>query len=139
RPPDRDVQFDRVTNTAFLLRKLDDESKRIMLPTLVVAEYLQGTPVAYQLSEFAVLAQQFAVLSYDAACARMTGQVWNRENWGIIEDGNRQWLKVDVGIVATAIIHGAECIYTGDRAAFERIAGGRIQIRDIPLPDLFPG
>ena len=141
KPPEKDVQLDKVINTGFLMRKLDDESKRIMLPTLVVTEYLQGTPVAFQPSEFAVLTTQFVVHSFDPACARLAAQLCNRESHGHDMQGDTDWqsFKTDIGIVATAIIHNAECIYTGERPVFERIAAGRIRILDVPLPDLFGG
>jgi hypothetical protein len=46
--------------------------------------------------------------------------------------GERHILKSDCYIIATAIIHGADSIVTGNVKEYRRLAGARIKIMDVP-------
>lgn len=72
------------------------------------------------------------VAPLDAAAGVLAAQLANAARSGSANVGDRHVLKSDCYIIATAIVHGADAIVTGNVREFRNLAGGRIKVFDIP-------
>lgn len=119
--------------TRRFLRALRNEQTTLMIPAPALAEYLQGFPQAKRQAQLAHLEEFFYLPAFDSASAYLAAGLSRQ---GSVREayraGNRQAVKTDVQIIATAIVHGAQRILTHDVGDFRRIAGSRIQVTDVP-------
>jgi len=128
--PDQELMIGR---TQRYLRQLTRDNARVMVPSVVVGEYLQGFPSSERDAQLEALSANFFLPSYDARCASLAAQlqgVGQPSSQG--QPGVRITFKSDVQIIATAICHGASMIVTANHDEYRRIAGGRIIVSDVP-------
>ncbi len=118
---------------------------RVMLPAIVVTEYLAGVnpsehekQVEYLSKHFFIPAADLKVAARAAAYAFERGKrrkknasSRKKKPTGKVQK-SRNEVRCDELIVATAIMHDADKIVTGDINHFTTIAQGRIIIEDIP-------
>lgn len=110
---------------------------RVMIPSVVAAEYLAGfasdTERAKQMTQ---LERFFYVPPLDAPAATIAASLFAniKGATSAAAAGGRQALKTDCYVVATAIVHGASTIVTSvdELQLFTRIAGGRIKVIEVP-------
>lgn len=127
-----------VTRTAALIRRLADKKARIMVPAPALTEFLVGLPPALRSPK--ILTDLFAVGSFNAHCAQIAADLQaDSDRMKEIRQQHqvqRQCLKVDTMIIATAIAYNSTAIYTNDLGHFQALSQGLIPIREIPpLPD----
>ena len=90
------------------------------------------------------------IAGFDAKAANITADMmrdvfedWKKEKVNQPESDyaqrSRQIIKSDVIVLATAVAHGGTILYTTDEGVFSRLAGGRIDVKPLPLlePMLF--
>lgn len=131
-----------VERTKRYLDSLKDENETLMIPTPVVAEYLQGFDRDAQPDQLDKLQRYFFLPSFDVASACLAAEISSGKtvptSYG---PGDRDSIKTDVQIIAIAIVHRADLIVTHNVSEFSRLAGDRIQISDVPSvpqqPQLF--
>ena len=77
-PPDRP---DMVERCVALIESLSKNRARIMLPSVVVAEYLTDFPFEQQEAQYRVLERHFFIAPFDAAGAAIAAQIYSRRRW----------------------------------------------------------
>lgn len=124
-----------VERTERYLRYLDAENETVMIPSPVIAEYLQGFDASGRAREVAALQRAFFIPSFDLPSAALAAELTDKADAKQLRKTsreNRQALKVDVQIAATAIVHGASQIVTHNIGDFKTITGGRIKVTEVP-------
>ena len=135
-----------VSRTNSYIRHLSKEKTKIILPAPVIAEYLVGFSAEEQKIQEEILQKYFIIVSFDYKAARLASELERAKSPRDIQAEfgiDRQNVKTDVQIVATAIVFGAHAIVSHDDH-MKVIAGDRIKIIDVPsiseqLPLQLPG
>ncbi|HTU22500.1 MAG TPA: hypothetical protein VMG10_30965 [Gemmataceae bacterium] len=108
----------------------------IMIPAPAVTEYLVAFDPDEQQRQLQVIERSFFVAAFDLPAARMAARILGRrlEMHRIESDHcvRRQQLKVDVFIVATAIVHHAERLISHDAHMGKLAEGTSLQVCEIP-------
>jgi len=130
-----------IGRTRRYLAGLSKDGVRIMIPAVVVGEYLEGFPPEEQGRHLAVLKANFFLPAFDAKCAEIASQLRAAASRQTsVSPGMRRAAKADAQIIATAIAHNAELIVTGNLTEYRRLSNGRIKVSDVPdvweQPDL---
>lgn len=128
-----------------LLEKLDGEEADILVPTVVVGEFLAGVPKTQHTELLNVLNRRFQLPPYDVRVAAVAAGLWRdyaertpalREQIQTDFPGTpRVKIKADVQILATALVRKAEVLYTHD-GPLATLAAGMIEVRELPPPPL---
>ena len=128
------------------LERLASENQRIMIPTVVLAEYLVKVPVEDHAAEVNRIQAIYRVFPFDVKAASISADIGGSltyqstvnqfaETQHVTREEARQLVKVDVMIVATAIANNAERIISED-PHIRSIAGTRIPVDPIPPVDV---
>ena len=132
-------QADMIKRTETLLKQLDRNKTRIVVPSIALGEFLLGIPLEQHMATVAIFKKRFMVAPYDAQAAEIFVQLWNSYNNQTHQDNeekpSRTFLRADAMIVATAIARDVDTIYTDD-PWFEKFAGLSVhvdKISDIPI------
>jgi predicted nucleic acid-binding protein len=128
----RAAQIGMVDRTRRFLRWLFKANDLVMVPAVVVSEYLHNFPAFEHARQLRVLEENFVISPFDIRCAAVASEMQSAGRVTVGVPGARQTLKADTQIIATAICHGARAIVTADVAEFFRLAKGRIAILDVP-------
>jgi predicted nucleic acid-binding protein len=132
--PGQEFMIDR---TKRFIKHLDEKRIKILIPTVVYAESLMRIPKELHPMIQNLVERSFIISPFDAKAASIFAEVWQKgkENGtikGLIKEGSeRDFIKFDSQIIATAISLGAECIYSQD-SDLTKLANGLIDIREIP-------
>lgn len=126
-----------VDRTQRYIQNLAASRTRVMIPSVVAAEYLAGfNSEPERAAQMAQLERFFYLPPLDAPAATVAATLFEnvRDLSPRTPPGWRQRLKADCYIVATAVTHGASTIVTtsDEHANFSRIAGGRIKVIEVP-------
>ena len=131
-------QQDMIARAKNYLEHLDDNGDRVLLPAIVVAEFMMRIPEEHHATFVNLMRKSFFPAPFDTAAAMAFSKVWRSkkstdEVQALIDDPavRREELKADCMIVATAIAHKADAIITHDKklAVF---ADGFIKCSEIP-------
>lgn len=122
------------TAKAFIKQCYQD-NVQVMVPSIVVAEFLIPIPVEKHNSILINLSNSFMIPSFDNACASIFAEIWNSKknikeefkNGGV----TREKFKADCLILAVAIKNKADCIYSYDDGLV-KIAKGYIKVKEMP-------
>lgn len=134
---------DLVARCVQLLRKYRSERRPIMVPSVVLAEYLVGCEKSSRETQRDIIGKNFFIAPFDAKAAAIAADLYDksmvdeiRTEMGI----GKQCIKADIKILATAIAHGASHIYVNDEQ-MRVLAQGKIIVNGIPTleRDLFMG
>ena len=129
----RAAQTAMIDRTRRWLARLARENEQIMVPAVVVGEYLHGFPLEQRDAQFQAISRDFFLPAFDARCAAKAAELHQIAGPPARrEPGARVTFKADVQIIATAICHGATVIVTGNLDEYRRIAGDRIRVTDVP-------
>jgi predicted nucleic acid-binding protein len=129
--PDRP---DLVERCIHLIETISNRTGGVMIPSIVLSEYLVGLPFVDQARSVSVFKKHFFVAPFDAKAAEIAAEIYSRVEFGKIKAQSnqcRQCVKADIKIIATAIAHGAARIYTDDDH-FRSMACGKILVENIP-------
>jgi len=131
---------DYLRRARWLFEELDRDDARIIVPAVVVAEYLTNVPEHLRMGVLAEFTGRFFVAPFDAKCAPVSARLWQkgRKARARRNPGDRKCLRADTLIIATAYVHGAREFYSGD-AKCRKLADGLMDPKDLPdiAPDLF--
>jgi len=126
----------------WLFEELDRDDARIIVPAVVVAEYLTTVPEHLRMGVLTKFTRRFFVAPFDAKCPPLSARLWQkgRKTRAGRNPGERKCLRADTLIIATACVHGAREFYSGD-AKCRKLAEGLMDPKDLPdiAPDLFAG
>lgn len=124
-----------IERTQRYLKYLDKENESIMIPSPVIAEYLQGFDSPGRAGQLANLQKLFFIPSFDLPSAALAAELTDKAGMKNVRQNSsesRQALKVDVQIAAIAIVHGATHLVTHNIKDYEAIVGSRIRVIEVP-------
>jgi len=115
-----------------LIHQLDEQKATLLLPSVVVAEYLCGIEPEKHGAVLAELQQRFLTPPFDVRASAMAAQLWLRHReLPKAEQAERTVLKADVLIIASAKLAGAVRFYSHD-ATCRKIAAQIMDASDLP-------
>lgn len=119
----------------WLIDFLEAEDAQIIVPAIVLSEYLCPIDVADHPATIAAFTKRFLVLPFDVLCASIAAELFQQGNVGRVKGAPdaRKVLRADSLIVATAARHGAKVFYSHDRDC--RSLAKKIttwEVRDLP-------
>lgn len=134
----RPSQQGMVQKTQLFLNQLNETKVRIMIPSIVIAEFLMAIPFELHFQTSSLFQKKFIIEPFDLQAASKFAQIWQDKNQSgkvkqIKQELNlgKQELKADCMIVAIAVAKGADCIYSHD-SGLKKFAEGTIEVREIP-------
>lgn len=134
-----------------LIAELEEQEDDILVPAVVVSEFLAGVPKSQHTELLKVLSRRFQLPPFDVRAAAVAAGLWRdaaernphlrdqiREAF---PDTPRVRIKADIQILGTALARNADVLYTND-GALRMIAEGLIDVRGLPpapptQPDFF--
>jgi predicted nucleic acid-binding protein len=126
----RSAQEEMIERTRRYLRSLQEGNTKIMVPTAALTEYLQGFELEDRKRQLQALERHFVIPAFDLPAAYLAAGLARKA--GNVKGIPRQTVKTDIQIIATAIVNRAERIITDERAHFEQLADGKIEISEVP-------
>jgi predicted nucleic acid-binding protein len=130
----KDGRADLVERCVRLIEWVESDGGSIIVPSIAAAEYLIGCSPESRELQRKELFENFFVAPFDGRAAAIAADLYDRNLVAIARKGAnapRQSLKADFNVIATAIAHGASCIYAGDNH-MEAFACGRIPVKTAP-------
>lgn len=124
-------QEEMIARTRRYISSLRAQNDLIMIPTPALAEYLQGFDTDERKRQLQVLERHFFIPAFNLPAAYLAAGLARNA----AHDNDtipRQTVKTDIQILATAIVSGATQLVTHEKAHFERLAAGRIEILEVP-------
>ncbi len=126
----------------WLFEQLDNEGAQVLIPSVVLAEYLTLVDPKKHRDVIAELSTRFIIPPFDVQCASLAAEpfVEGKQSRQMDEPGARKCLRADCLIVATAAVHGARILYSGDGKCRNLAAAApNLQAQDLPTipPSLF--
>lgn len=138
------TQANMIERTKLYIATLAEQRATIIVPTVVLAEYLEGVSEGDMAGEIGALHRGFVVEPFDPFAAKIAAVLRQNEEVRDLykrddDSVHKTCIKVDVMVVATAIATEADFIVSHD-SHLATIAAGRIEIRQVPegsrQPDL---
>ena len=117
-------QPDKVKHARYLFENLEKEKAQIVVPSIVVAEFVIPLKTSKEREEMIVrLQKRFLIAPFDAKDAAVAADLWHdgKKTREMRQPGARVRLKADAMIVATAYGHGAQAFYTDDDDCFNMV------------------
>jgi predicted nucleic acid-binding protein len=124
-----------------LFEDLDQSDARVMIPSVVVAEFLAGVPKPQHGNLLDVLNRRFQIPPFDTRTAALAAELWREaaERNPHLKDQVKEAfpgtekakIKADIMILATALARNADILYTHD-GPLAKVAEGRIDVRQLP-------
>jgi predicted nucleic acid-binding protein len=123
-------QMDMISKTERFLHWLDKNQFRVVIPSIVVAEVLQGIPDHKRDDFLSALRTSYVIVPFDALAAVHFARISMKI---IIPDGGltRTILKADRLIVATAAAKKVHCLYSND-SGVAKVAEGFVKVSEMP-------
>jgi predicted nucleic acid-binding protein len=135
KPPTEPDQIEFHRRAQILLQMLAREKAKIIIPSIVLAEYLIGIEASRHPDVIASFQRLFFCPPFDVRCAAVAASLWQLHH--TLPEGEkmqRRVLKADVMIIATAKVAGARMLFTGDRGC-RNLARNIMDARDLPTHD----
>jgi predicted nucleic acid-binding protein len=129
-------QTEMISRATALLAQFDKDGTRVVIPSIVLGEFLLGLPVDEHPRYQELINRRFIVVPYDLRASLQFSKLWHRKSDAkVIETikqggATRTELRADTMIVATALAAGATCIY-GHDTRVSKLADGFIPFQDI--------
>ena len=130
-------QEEMIPRSKALFDRLDKSDKKLLIPSIVLGEFLIRMPSETHLTAVNLIDRSFMVAQYDIRAATLYAKIWrskqSEDQLNELRDSGktRQGLNADRMIVATAIAYGAECIYSHDKGV-QVFGDGFIDVRCVP-------
>lgn len=123
-----------------LVQRYADAKQPIIIPAIVLAEYLAGTSSERSRSILDIATKAYRIAPFDMVCAKVAADLYDKRIFDATLLGNRvsrDALKDDYKILATAIVHGGNQLYTSDPwiAKVDQSKASR-NVKVLPLPNL---
>ena len=123
-----------------LFELLERDKARVIVPSIVLAEFLVGVAPEEHTKVMEQFRQTFYCPPFDVAASVIAADLWRKHaTYDPKDKQQRKILKADVLIIATAKVAGAQCFYTHDDKC-RKLASEVMEARDLPTHDerLFP-
>lgn len=130
---------EKIKQAKYLFTQFKENSISVILPALVIAEFLMPVPVNEHTIIINLFDTHFVIAPFDTAAASKFSEIWQvKKDRGvlkkIIESGKtKNEMRIDNLIVATAVVKKAEAIYSEDDG-LKAFAQDFIQV--LPLPEV---
>lgn len=135
----KDSQHDMVERTRAFLCYLEKQRVRIIIPAPVLWEFLSGIPPERRPDTLELLQRSWRIVPFDAMAAVIAADLWSGlPSPPSMDPGERVRMKVDLQIIATAIRHGADIVFSEEKR-MRGYAQGRIEVSEmvaIPVQSL---
>lgn len=118
-----------------MLDDLQKQNIKMMIPSVVYAEFLMKIPAELHLLTGNLLQKSYLIPPFDTQAASLFAQIWQSKN-DIIQDlkssenNSKNKIKVDCMIIATALARSADCIISDDNG-LHTLAEGYIESKYI--------
>ena len=132
-----------VNRAQALFEDLDESDADIMVPAVVVSEFLAGAPKPHHSGLLEVLNRRFQLPPFDVRTAAVAAGLWrdaaerNPHLREVVREAfpgtEKAKIKADMMILATALVRKADILYTHD-GPLRTIAAELIEVRDLPAP-----
>ena len=126
-----------VPRTKNFLRYLTGQKTKVLIPSVVLAEFLLGIPSDMHANVVAYFQNTFIVAPFDVNAAAIYAQVWRENKESQVyqtlreDDVRKTEISFDNQIVAIALARRATTIYSHD-PHLKRFAGERIEVCEVP-------
>lgn len=126
----------------YLFDELERDKAQIVLPSIVVTEFLCAVHDAARASVLAGLNRRFRIEPFDVRDTVLAAQLWDHGNARRKKGspGGRVALRSDIYIIATAAGHGAKEFYTDDERCYrlaKQVPGITAKRLPTTAPNLF--
>lgn len=116
-----------------LLTQLDDEKASVVVPTVVVAEFLAPVLPEHHGKLILEFQRRFLCPPFDLQAASLAAALWRaHRELPKNEQLQRKTLKADVLIVATATVAGATIFFSNDAKCRKLARIAKMEARDLP-------
>lgn len=132
-----------ISRTQALFQDLDESDADIIVPAVVVSEFLAGVPKPQHPGLLEVLNRRFQLPPFDVRTAAVAAGLWrdaaerNPHLREVVREAfpgtEKAKIKADIMILATALVRNADVLYTHD-GPLRTIADNLIEVRDLPSP-----
>lgn len=132
-----------ISRTQARFEDLDGSDADVMVPAVVVSEFLAGVPKLQHAGLLEVLNRRFQLPPFDVRTAAVAAGLWrdaaerNPHLRDVVREAfpgtEKAKIKADMMILATALVRKADVLYTHD-GPLRAIADGLIEVRDLPAP-----
>jgi predicted nucleic acid-binding protein len=118
----------------WLLDELEEINARILIPAIVVSEYLIPIPKNRHAAIVAAISKRFIIAPFDAHCASLAAELFavGKPQRPPNVPMGRECLRSDTLIIATAKVHSAKLFYTDDNAC-RVLAKTVLDARPLPI------
>ena len=126
-----------ISKSKILIEHLQDNGDKILIPSIILSEFILHLPQESHTTVVNLLTANFFVAPYDQLTALHYARIWqNQEHQNRVREihelgTTRNEIKADRMIVATAVAHNAERIYSHDKG-LRNFAEGFCDAYDIP-------
>jgi predicted nucleic acid-binding protein len=126
-----------IERTQRFIQQLDANKDKIMIPSVVLSEFLLPIPAEHHALTLNLMQRSFIIAPFDLQASAVFAKIWQIKHAAATIQELRQQgftrtqLKADCMIVATAIAKGAGCIYSHDKDV-RKFSEGQIDCYDIP-------
>lgn len=132
------TQTEMIARARYLIGQLSQSNTRIIVPSVVVGEFLLGIPADDHIKVLNSMRESFITAPYDLQAAARFASLWReRQESNVIrnlqeeEKATRTELRADCMIVATALVQKSSCIYSHDKK-LKIFAGDAIAVIELP-------
>lgn len=127
-------QEENIEKARFLIEKCEREGIKIMVPSVVIAEFLCREEIQSYNKLVELMNRSFIIPPFDTqAAVHFATLRRNRKQLGVDEDKvERKEMIADLMIIAIALARKADCIYSGDKN-LAKFAKGYIDVKALPI------
>jgi len=125
-------QEQNIEKAAHLISTCSEDGSIVIVPSIVIAELMSGVDAKIQDNILKGLSG-FRIVPFDLQAALLYAKIWTKDARRKAKSLKitRTETKADSMIVATAIAHGAACIYSHDDG-LGSFAKGHVEVRELP-------
>ena len=125
-----------IQKTEAFIEHLDETKTSVLIPSIVIAEILTPEPADKQLEILNILSQYFVIGDFNILVAKKYAEILNPrlsefKQYRKENEIRNDKMKFDIGIIATALVNNAKCIYSYDDN-LKTFAKGLIDTFEIP-------
>ena len=127
-----------IDRTKRFLAWLDNRQAQVLIPTVIIAEFLMNVPVEHHATITNLLEKSFVVAPFDTQSASYFSKIWQeKKGQKVVQElqrsgRTREAIKVDGMFVATAVARKASRIYSQDHIGVAKFSEGYIDVEEIP-------
>lgn len=130
---------DQIQRAEWLLEELAEMNAQLILPSIVVSEYLVPIDPARHAAVIASMSKRFLIKPFDVHCASLAARLFahGKANRPQNIPMGRECVRSDAMIIATAVVHNAKLFYTDDGDCLKLAKTTRLDARGLPLNSVY--